>query len=352
MAGRTGAGVTGPAGATADAAGAPVDVLAAADPVQAVLAAHRTGRRIALRTSGTTSRPRSVVRSTASWWDSFPAVSALADLGAGARLWLPGPLTASMNLFAAVHAQAVGGQVVDDVSAATHACLTPAVLTTALADGTALRGLRVVVAGDRLTRELADRAAAAGARVGHYYGAAELSFLAWGSADDDLRPFPGVEVEVRDGVLWARSPYLADGYAEGDGPFVRDAQGWATVGDRGGRTAYGRLVVAGRGHLAVLTGGATVLVADVEAALRAAGAGDCVVVGVPHPRLGQLVAAVGTDAEALAAARATGLPELSAAQRPRRWVHLDCWPLTAAGKVDRTAVASLAAQPRHPRAVT
>lgn len=328
---------------------APVDVLAAADPVAAVLAAHRDGRSIAVRTSGTTSRPRAVVRSTASWWDSFPAVTALTGLHAAARLWLPGPLHASMNLFAAVHAHAVGAAVVTDPARATHGCLTPAALTAALDAGAPLAGLRLVVAGDRLPRSLADRATAAGAQVAHYYGAAELSFLAWGTADDDLRPFPGVEVAVRDGVLWARSPYLSEGCAEGDGPFVVDAEGWATVGDRGACTPAGTVAVAGRGDAAVLTGGATVLVAEVEAALRAAGAGDCVVVGVPHPRFGQLVAAVGTDPAALAAARSAVGPELSAAQRPRVWLHLERWPVTAAGKLDRTEVARRAAHGGLPR---
>ena len=42
-------------------------VAAAADPVAAVLEAHERDQVIALRTSGTTSRPRSVVRTTRSW---------------------------------------------------------------------------------------------------------------------------------------------------------------------------------------------------------------------------------------------------------------------------------------------
>ncbi|SDO55785.1 AMP-binding enzyme [Klenkia soli] len=328
---------------------APVDVLAAADPVAAVLAAHAAGGPIALRTSGTTSQPRAVVRSTASWWTSFPAVSELTALGTGARLWLPGPLQASMNLFAAVHARWAGALLVDGPDAATHAVLTPAALSAALDDGVPLAGRQLVVAGDRLGRVLADRAIAAGARVGHYYGAAELSFLAWGTAEDDLRAFPGVELSVRDGVVWARSPYLSAGYAPGqDGPFRTAPDGWATVGDRGTLTEDGVLLVAGRGADAVTTAGATVLVAEVEQALRRAGGGDVVVVGVPHPRLGQLVAAVGTDAAALAAARA-GVADLTAAQRPRRWFHLPRWPLTAAGKVDRRAVADLAADGRLER---
>ena len=66
-------------------------------------------------------------------------------------------------------------------------------------------------------------------------------------------------------------------------------------------------------------------------------------VGVPHARLGQLVAAVSTDAAALAAARAAAPTAArpgaaTAAVVPRRPVL----PLTAAGKVDRAAIAELA----------
>ena len=59
----------------------------------------------------------------------------------------------------------------------------------------------VTVAGDRLTARLRDRARAAGAEVSHYYGAAELSFVAWGQHAGDLRPFPDVETAVPKSVL-------------------------------------------------------------------------------------------------------------------------------------------------------
>jgi acyl-CoA synthetase (AMP-forming)/AMP-acid ligase II len=324
---------------TADA----VDVLGAADPVEAVLAAAADGRRIAVRTSGTTSRPRSVVRTAASWVDSFPAVSRLTGIGPGSRVWLPGPLTASMNLFAAVHARSAGAAVVPTPSGATHACLTPTALTGLLDDGVDVAGVHLVVAGDRLGSTLSRRAVAAGARVSHYYGAAELSFVAWGSSEDDLRAFPGVELEVRDGVVWVRSPYLSDGYLGPGGPCTMATDGFATVGDRGRLSEDGVLTVTGRGGTVVLTGGATVLVDEVEEELRRLGGSDVVVVGVPHPRLGQLVAAVGTDPAALARARARTRTELPPAQRPRLWFSVPRWPVTPAGKVDRAAIAALAA---------
>ncbi|WP_051683495.1 AMP-binding protein [Blastococcus sp. URHD0036] len=323
----------------------PTDVTAAADPVAAVLDACDRGGLLALRTSGTTDRPRVVVRTAASWADSFTHVSALTGIDGAARVCVPGPLAATMNLFAAVHARSVGATLVDEPRDATHLHLTPAALTAELRSGTDLADRTVVVAGDRLTRDLATRARAAGATTAHYYGAAELSFVAWGTDEEDLRPFPDVAVDIRDGRIWARSPFLSRGYAEGEGPFVVAADGAATVGDRG-RLADGVLTVTGRGSDAVVTGGATVLVGEVEAALRRAIGSDVLVVGLPHPRLGALVAAVLTDPAALPRAREAARTTLDPAQRPRRWFALPQLPVTATGKVDRAAVAELAADGR------
>lgn len=322
------------------------DVAVAEDPVAAVLAAHERGGLIGLRTSGTTSRPRVVVRTTASWVDSFAHVSELAGIGPASRVCVPGPLSATMNLFAAVHARYEAVPLVADPGEATHLHTTPAALLAVLRGGTDLRGRTVVVAGDRLRPALAARARAAGARVAHYYGAAELSFVAWGGDENDLRPFPDVTVDIRDGRIWARSPFLSRGYAGGaQGPFTVAADGYATVGDRG-RLADGVLTVTGRGAGTVVTGGVTVLVDDVEEVLRGATGSEVVVVGVPHERFGAVVAAVLTESAALPAARQAARSGLSAAQRPRLWFRLPGFPVTDAGKVDRAAVTELVASGR------
>jgi acyl-CoA synthetase (AMP-forming)/AMP-acid ligase II len=320
-----------------------VDVALAEDPVAAVLDAHDRGGLIALRTSGTTSGPRAVVRTTASWIDSFVHVSELAGIEPSSRICVPGPLSATMNLFAAVHARYEGVPLVAEPAEATHLHVTPAALLALLQEDTDLRRRTVVVAGDRLRPALATRARGAGARVAHYYGAAELSFVAWGSDDADLRQFPDVTVEIRQGRIWARSPFLSQGYGGGvEGPFTVADDGFATVGDRG-RLAGGVLTVTGRGADAVVTGGATVLVDDVEEALRRATGTEVTVIGVPHPRFGAVVAAVLADAAALPAARRAARSALSSAQRPRLWFSLDRFPVTAAGKLDRVALAQLAA---------
>jgi long-chain acyl-CoA synthetase len=324
------------------------DVASAPDPVAAVLEAHARGELLSLRTSGTTSRPRSVVRTAASWLDSFPDLSRLTGIASSSRVWVPGPLSATMNLFAAAHARWAGAALTATPGDATHAHLTPAALVHCLDRGADLRGSHVVVAGDRLVEGTARRAAAAGLRISHYYGAAELSFVAWGTDAGDLRAFPGVEVAVREGEIWARSPYLSRGYAEGSGPLRFAADGFATVGDRG-RLAGGVLTVTGRAGGTVVTAGATVLIADVEQTLRQATTCEVFVVGVEHPRLGTVLAAVLPDPTGYPRARAAAREELSRAQRPVWWFHEPELPVTSAGKVDRALLTERAASGRLTR---
>jgi acyl-CoA synthetase (AMP-forming)/AMP-acid ligase II len=317
-----------------------VDLLASDDPVGAFLDAHLAGARVLLRTSGTTGPPRTVVRSTSSWTTSFGHVSRLASITRSSRLWVPGPPTGTMNLFAQVHAAAVGARCVDSPDEATHWVVTPSVLRSSLPS--ARPGVVVVVAGDRLDASLRAAGVSAGLVVHHYYGAAELSFVAWGADASSLRPFPGVAVEPRDGVLWVRSPYVSDGYVEGSGAFVLDASGWATVGDRGRLLSDGTLLVDGRDDV-VITGGATVHIADVEGSLLPAASGPAVVVGVPHAELGAVVALVVEREEDAEVLRTLSRSALSPALRPRLFFRLAPLPLAPSGKVDRAAVADAVA---------
>ena len=115
-------------------------------------------------------------------------------MAAGARVWVPGPLRSTMNLFAAVHAVWAQADVVDDPGTADHACLTPAELERR---GEELRrGTRVIVAGAHLPDRLATTARQRGLRISHYYGAAELSFVAAASSEGDgaLRAFHQVDM--------------------------------------------------------------------------------------------------------------------------------------------------------------
>ena len=294
-----------------------------------MLEANRAGALLALTTSGTTNSPRTILRTTRSWWDSFEAYSALSGVKAGATVWVPGPLTATMNLFAAVHAAVVGARVVDDPADASHACLTPTLLHLR-GDDLAAR-TRVIVGGSALSRGAYKEAVTLGLRVRSYYGAAELSFVAAGRHEGDLRPFPGAHVLVVDGVIHVASPYLC----EGVGP-------WATVGDRG-RMAGDRLVVLGRPGTAT-TAGATVSLADIEARLRAFASGEVAVVALPHKTLGEIVAAVCTDPDDARDLPLIAHDVLRPTHRPRLWRTMEALPLTFAGKVDRRTLVTLLEQ--------
>jgi len=321
---------------------------AAVHDVAGWLDAHARGAPVALATSGTSGPPRAVVRTTESWVRSFGHVSRLTGIGTGSRVWVPGPLAATMNLFAAVHAAVTGAVVVGSPERATHAHLTPSALVRCLDDDTDLGGITVVVAGDRLSPALAARATDAGCRIHHYYGAAELSFVAWGGHAEDLMPFPEVELRIHDDEIWVRSPYVCTGYDGPLGALRREADGFATVGDRGRRDGD-RLVVFGRPD-AVTTGGATVLIADVEEPLRAAARGEVVVLGVPHHTLGTVLAAALTDPgdRPRLRERSAMLPP---SHRPRVWFCVPRLPLTGAGKTDRPALLRLVMSPDAARLV-
>ncbi|HYO19351.1 MAG TPA: AMP-binding protein, partial [Dermatophilaceae bacterium] len=171
--------------------------------------------------SGSTGRPRGIVRTVESWQASVCALSDITGITAEDTVWLPGPLWSSLFLYGAFHARAVGAQLVfgdaeDHESARATAlhCVPsqlPGLLHRARAGGLPLVR-RVVVAGDHGAAPLRQQCEAAGWQVAEYYGAAELSFVAWRDRAGPFSDFPGVRTELRDGVLWARSPYLARGY--------------------------------------------------------------------------------------------------------------------------------------------
>ncbi|WP_053205203.1 AMP-binding protein [Jiangella muralis] len=308
-------------------------------------------------TSGSTGRPRVVVRSRSSWTGSFAATDRLTGVTAADTVLVPGALSWSLTAFAAAHALAAGATVrltgdwsVPSLLAAAPDAdvvhLVPHRLAAVL-DARPERLRTAVVGGAALGTALRERAADAGVGVVAYYGATELSFVAVDPDGTGLRPFDGVEIELRAGEVWVRSPWLAHGYVgAAAGPLRRDADGWATVGDLAADAA-GPLVLRGRGDGAILTGGATVVPEDVEAVLAAVpGVEGVVVLGLPHAGLGQVVAAVVQgDGVRRAVLEATARARLTPAQRPRRWLAVDELPRTSSGKPARALVAALPARP-------
>lgn len=296
-------------------------------------------------TSGSSGRPRPVARMASSWSESFIPLARLARLRRTDRVGLTGPLHATLHLFGAVHALWLGAHLTDVLTEATVVHCVPTVLMSLLASlptGAPLR--TAVVAGAALDGATADRAAARGIGIVEYYGATELSFVAARRVPEPLRAFPGVEIQVREQVLWSRSAYRAIGYTgDATGPMRIDDAGFATVGDLAVLTETGDLTIRGRSDAAISTGGSTVIAEDVEAVLQGLpGVRAAAVIGAPHPRLGEIVVAALelADGANLATVRTSARSVLGSAAMPRRWFVVESLPRTTVGKIARGRVAS------------
>lgn len=234
----------------------------------------------------------------------------------------------------------------------------------------------VVVAGDRLTREIFEAAELRFRRVLNLYGSTEMGVISVADADscDGPRsttagtPLPGVElrfdgvdeaIEAPDGagVIACRHPYGFEGYVDGDGgawtgePALRD--GWYRTRDLGRLHAGGFLEVLGREDHSVNRDGRLVVLAEVERAMeQLPGVERAVtVLGGDHPRGRAIVAYCalrdghGLEASRVRDACAGVLPPYAI---PDQIVITSAMPLLANGKVDRKALTAEAGN--HQRA--
>lgn len=301
-------------------------------------------------TSGTSALPKAFTRTRRSWTESFATSVRYFAVRPETVTLAPGPMSASMNLYALAECLAAGStfRALPDFSAdavldaladdgVTRLVLVPTVLALlaerGLATGRGPEAVRsIVCAGAALsTPALAAAAAWAPQAVIHqYYGASELGFVAAGvvAGPTATRPFvplrvggafPGARLSIRDaagvplpagqtGGIHVRSPYVSDGYAWGDDRLAfssvpaDDGGGpWSTVHDQGFLDAEGTLSVVGRASEMIVTGGNNVYPQQVEAALAppakspAAGAKQpdvtVMVTGIADPYRGQRVVA-------------------------------------------------------------
>lgn len=334
------------------------------------------GTAVVVTTSGSTGVPKSVALSRSALTSS--ALAAADRLGEGAWLLaLPAGYIAGVQVLVrslvAGHEPAIlaGSFSAHAFTAAASAMassdggrripiytsLVPAQLQTLLDDpdpATAralARFAAVLVGGQALAPALAERAAAAGARIVRTYGSSETA----GGCVYDGVPLRGVGIRTVDGEVQLSGPTLADGYLgepqRTAAAFVRDTGGtrWYRTGDAG-IVVDGVLRVTGRLDNVIVSGGVNVSLDRVERIVRTLpGLESAVVVPVPDERWGQasvVVVATATDAgEALlpairdAVAAAAGKPA-----RPRGILRVPQIPLLASGKPDRAALRALAAE--------
>ena len=211
----------------------------------------------------------------------------------------------------------------------------------------------ILVGGQALPAELAERARALDLRVVATYGASETA----GGCVYNGTPIGNTEVRAVDGQLEIAGPVLAEGYL---GDPVQSAERflcvhgerWYRTGDLGAvDAATGRVSVLGRADNVIISGGEKVSLDAVERVVRSLpGLDEAVVLGRPDPQWGQvpvlvlpLAASVADDTATLGRIGEAVASALGRAARPARLVHVAEIPQLSAGKPDRRALARMLA---------
>jgi fatty-acyl-CoA synthase len=230
--------------------------------------------------------------------------------------------------------------------------------------------LRVVTLGGAnvpaaLIREIEERT---GAVVTNVYGQSECPVICSTLPSDDVEtktqavglPVPHVEVKIVDtasgatlergqaGELCVRAPIMMDGYWASPEATSRaiDSEGFMRTGDLASMNELGVCRIHGRASEMIIRGGENIYPIEVEDALLLHPAvAMAAVIGVPHPRLGQEVAAVVKLLPGAAADR-SGLAQHAAGlvsyfKVPTHWRFVDVMPMTASGKIRKIDLASL-----------
>jgi acyl-CoA synthetase (AMP-forming)/AMP-acid ligase II len=330
-------------------------------------------------TSGTTSVPKAFTRTRQSWRESFDASIEFFGLRRDDVTLAPGPLAASLNLYALAECLYAGSEFhtldgfdVGDVhTAITHDGVTRLVLVPTmlrllsergLAGGVDATGVRAIIcAGSKLDARTLEAARrwAPNATIYEYYGASELSFvsgLGLPAGEPDAggtgigRAFPGVQVRILDdegstlpdgtiGNICVQSAMVSSGYLWGDdGQALRSFGSWLTVGDQG-YLADGELHILGRRADMIVTSGRNVYPHEVELALASVpGVAAAVAAGMPDDIRGQRVVA-----GVVPAPGGMGAPQLKAGienilsreKRPLQYFCLAELPTTDRGKISR-----------------
>jgi acyl-CoA synthetase (AMP-forming)/AMP-acid ligase II len=191
-------------------------------------------------------------------------------------------------------------------------------------------------------------------RIATGYGLSENGGQATAAGGTDVatrpgssgRPLPLAEVRILerpglpDGEVLVRSPTQMLGYFGVASPI--DAEGWLHTGDLGRLDANGHLWITGRSKDLIIRGGENIAPAAVEQALMTIpGVSEALVVGVPHPDLGEDVLAIvvtsgGLTEEGLRTQLRTKVASFAV---PGQWrLRTEPLPVNQTGKVDKPAL--------------
>ncbi len=308
-------------------------------------------------TSGSTGKPRRIRRSQASWIASFALNAGIFEIGPDASVAVLGRLVQSLSLYGALEGLHLGAQVhlLDDLRAdrqalalaarkITHLYATPAQLRLMVGSHACPELRHIIIGGSKLDAALRGSLArfAPQAVIREFYGSAETSFVTLtdtGTPDRSVGArYPGVEIDIRAGEIWVRSPYLFEGYASDPGS-ARWDHGWLSVGEIGNWDGVS-LILSGRAGRMVTVADQNVFPEEIEAfLLTQPGVAQAAVLARPDAARGHILVAVlkGQEAagpEILFACRKA----LGSLKAPKSLIWLSDWPELASGKTDLAAL--------------
>jgi len=224
-------------------------------------------------------------------------------------------------------------------------------------------GMRLFVSGSAplLESTFAAFEARTGHRILERYGMTEAGMICSNPYEGERIPgtvgfpLPGISARVADdegaelprgtpGVLEIKGPNLFKGYWRQPAKTAEEmrADGSFITGDVATMAEDGRVAIVGRAKDLIIAGGLNIYPKEIELALDAVpGVTESAVIGLPHPDLGEAVAAVVVRAdpaldEAVLLAAIAGT--LARFKQPRRILFADALPRNAMGKVQKAVL--------------
>ncbi len=229
-----------------------------------------------------------------------------------------------------------------------------------------LRG--AMTGGERVSQELLSQSVSIIPRLSMAYGLSEFGLIAkWNAREtdefgeilDDVEIkilLDGKPATVGDiGEIMARGPHMFHGYLDDDKETraVFSADGWLHTGDMGKMDSRGRIQVVGRKSEAISHAGSKIYPAVIEKVVKEmTSVAQCVVVGVPDPRVYEEICAFVIPNEGCSVttedvvnhikAQMLGNPDIGGV--PKYMLFGDRAPTGSTGKVDRKAIRAMAVE--------
>ncbi|CUH78623.1 putative acyl--CoA ligase YhfT [Tritonibacter multivorans] len=320
-------------------------------------------QRVFCESSGSSGAPKLIRRSPASWRASFDINKAQFGIGPDDAYAVLGHLGHSLSFYAALEAVHIGAGLALLAGLGPKgqaAAMRAHGITTIYATPSQLRLItrvepaafpavqRIFFGGGKMDPTLrvllAERFPTA--QLMEFFGASETSFV---TLSDDQTPegsvgraYPNVKLRIGDsealgdtGEIWVKSPYLFDGYEEGESPLTVWQDGFLSIGEMGRLDAQGYLYLQGRKSRMVTVADQNVFPEAIETVLVAQPGVVATAVITPNDpvRGAQIVAAVVGDVDASALRKACRA-ELGEAAVPRIIWPLPDLPMLPAGKPD------------------